>query len=289
MTPRTRLATLATFALTATTGLLLAGCTTTPTSPAPAADTAGGFGHVHGIVDAGNGTVVLGTHAGLYTLTEDGALTGPVGGADFDLMGLARSGTTLYASGHPGPTTPAELGTHNLGIIRSLDGGQSWEPVAFTGEEDFHVLTATDTGALFGIGSSSITVRTSSDSGTTWTDGAQLPAADLAATGDGTLYAATQDGVQASRDTGTTFTPVPDAPLLYLLEADPAGGLVGVDTNGALWRLTGTDWAQAGTVTGAVHALGVTADGAIVLVDDRGIVWIRDGEATVVLPAGATS
>lgn len=267
--------------------LLLAGCTS-PTTPAPASPALEDLGHVHGIVDTGDGSVLLGTHTGLYTLTEDGTVAGPVGGHDFDAMGLTRAGDVFYASGHPGPTTPPELGAPNLGVLRSTDAGQSWEPVAFTGQEDFHVLTASGAGAIYGIGSSSITVRTSPDGGATWIDGADVPAADLAVAADGTLYAATQQGVQESRDAGATFTAVADAPLLYLLEADPGGGVVGVDTEGSLWRLIDDRWTRLGTATGTVQALGVAADGAIVLLDDRGIVWIRGTEAAVVLPGSAS-
>ena len=271
-------------AVAAAAGLLLTGCTPTPTAiSAPAPDT--GLGHVHGIVDLGGSTVLLGTHTGLYTLGEDGTVTGPVGGIDLDAMGLTATGDTLYASGHPGPSTPAELGAPNLGIIRSLDAGASWEPVAFTGEEDFHVLTVTGDGTLYGIGSSRPLLRTSSDGGQSWADGAELPAVDLAAATDGTLYAATQDGLQHSTDGGATFTPAPDAPVLYLVETDPTGGVVGVDTDGMLRRLVGTGWEDVGTTTGTVQALGVTGDGAIVLVDDRGVVWIRDTTATVLIPA----
>ena len=229
--------------------------------------------------------MLLGTHTGLYTLGEDGTVTGPVGGIDLDAMGLTATGDNLYASGHPGPSTPAELGAPNLGIIRSLDAGASWEPVAFTGEEDFHVLTVTGDGTLYGIGSSRPLLRTSSDGGQSWADGAELPAVDLAAATDGTLYAATQDGLQHSTDGGATFTPAPDAPVLYLVETDPTGGVVGVDTDGTLRRLVGTGWENVGTTTGTVQALGVTGDGAIVLVDDRGVVWIRDTTATVLIPA----
>lgn len=157
---------------TVTVALLLTGCSTTPAEPDAPAGTAAGFGHVHGIVDAGDSTVLLGTHTGLYTLGEDGTVTGPVGGIDLDAMGLTATGDTLYASGHPGPSTPAELGAPNLGIIRSLDAGASWEPVAFTGEEDFHVLTVTGDGTLYGIGSSRLLLRTSSDGGQSWADGA---------------------------------------------------------------------------------------------------------------------
>ncbi|HBS72854.1 MAG TPA: hypothetical protein DEB55_00515, partial [Microbacterium sp.] len=66
-------------------GLLLAGCAGS-TAPAPA-PTEPAFGHVHGIIDLGDGTVLLGTHTGLYTLTAAGVLAGPVGGNDFDAMG----------------------------------------------------------------------------------------------------------------------------------------------------------------------------------------------------------
>ena len=282
---RFRTLALTTGALTA--ALVVAGCTS-PTTPAPASPALEDLGHVHGIVDTGDGTVLLGTHTGLYTLTEDGAVAGPVGGHDFDAMGLTRAGDVFYASGHPGPTTPPELGAPHLGVLRSTDAGRSWEPVAFTGQEDFHVLTASGAGAIYGIGSSSSTVRTSPDGGATWIDGAELPAADLAVAADGILYAATQQGVQESRDAGATFTAVPDAPLLYMLEADPGGGVAGVDTEGSLWRLIDGSWTRLGTTTGTVQALGATADGAIVLLDDRGIVWIRGTESTTVLPASAS-
>ena len=41
-----------------------------PLQPDAPASTAAGFGHVHGIVDAGDSTVLLGTHTGLYTLAR---------------------------------------------------------------------------------------------------------------------------------------------------------------------------------------------------------------------------
>ena len=214
-------------ATTITAAAVAAGLLPTAIS-APAPDT--GLGHVHGIVDLGGSTVLLGTHIGLYTLTDTDDISGPLGGADFDAMGLTADGDVLYASGHPGPNTPAELGEHNLGLIRSTDAG------------------------------------------TTWIDGAELPAADLTVTTDGTLYAATRHGLQESRDAGATFDLVADAPPLYLVEADSTGGLVGVDTDGTLWRLTGTgSWDSVGAATGTVQALG-NADGAVVLVDDRGVV-----------------
>ena len=85
------------------------------------------------------------------------------------------SGVTL--PGLPGPCS-------------GVDGGQSWEPLAFTGEEDFHVLTAGPDGQVYGIGSSSPAVQISGDSGSTWTAGSEVTAADLAVTADGVIYAA---------------------------------------------------------------------------------------------------
>lgn len=273
------------FALAAVAAVLMTGCSAAQgVSDAASPQTSADFGHVHAIVAAGEGAVLLGTHTGLYTLSEAGSVTGPLGGADFDAMGLAAAGGILYASGHPGPTTPAELGTPHLGLIRSVDAGATWEPVAFAGQEDFHVLTAAPDGSIYAIGSGSATVRTSADGGVTWADGAEVAAVDLAVTAVGTVHAATQHGVQESRDGGATFTPDPDAPLFYLLEADPSGGLVGVDTDGVLWRSTGSSWENLGTTEGIVQALGITAGGAPVLVDDRGIVWVG-AESTVIIPA----
>lgn len=73
--------------------------------------------------------------------------------------------------------------------------------------------------------------------------------------------------------------------MLYLVEHRPNRWVVGVDTDGTPRRLVGTGWENVGTTTGTVQAPGVTGDGAIVLVDDRGVVWIRDTTATVLIPA----
>lgn len=62
--------------------------------------------HVHGIAEApGSDDLLLATHDGVFTVAPDGALAGPVGGHAFDAMGFTVDGATLFASGHPGPTT----------------------------------------------------------------------------------------------------------------------------------------------------------------------------------------
>lgn len=241
--------------------------------------------HVHGIAtDPRGDDLLVATHNGIFTVTPDGSVSGPIGGHDFDAMGFTVAGDTLFASGHPGEQTPAELGAPNLGIIRSDDYGLTWSPIALNGTTDFHVLTATPDGTLYGIASSQIDLLSSTDNGKNWTTHAPVAAADLAATESG-LYAAAEEGLLVSTDGGNTFTPVAEAPLLYALEARADGTLVGAGTGGALWAQDDNQaWQRLESLDGAVQALS-TIDDRIILVDDRGIVDVTADDSTVLSPA----
>jgi hypothetical protein len=256
--------------------LFLSACSPpNPTSPAV------NFGHVHGIVDLGGGDILLGTHSGIYTINEEGDVAGPIGGNDFDAMGISGDEKTLYASGHPGPNTDAQLGTPNLGIIRSDDEGENWSPVSFTGAEDFHVLTVGPNNSLYGIGSGSLALRVSLNGGQTWQNKSKIEAVDLAATSDGALFAATPEGLLVSEDKGTSFTPIKGAPLLYTISSMPEDGLIGVDVNGVLWKMSDQKWQQFGSSHGTVQALLELESGAVALVDERGVVLLKDSKAEV--------
>ncbi|MEV8134705.1 F510_1955 family glycosylhydrolase [Microbacterium aurantiacum] len=274
-------------ALTAA-ALLLPACTPAP-PPGPVGDP-DPLGHVHAIAPDGTG-VLLGTHTGIYRIDEEGEATGPVGGYEFDAMGFTVTGGTWLASGHPGSSTPPELGAPNLGLIRSIDAGETWEPVAFTGTEDFHLITTDPTGTLYGIGSTMPSLRISIDAGATWTDGATLTGvAGLAASAEA-VYAATEEGLQTSTDGGVTFVAVADAPLLYTVAAADQT-LAGVDTDGTVWRLApAATWEQVGTATGRVQAIAATGEGLVLLVDDRGIVRLGPApdETTILRPATAST
>lgn len=263
--------------------LLLAGCTQAPEARQARSDP---FVHVHGLaVEPGSDEILVATHEGIYVVTEGGDVEGPLGGYDFDAMGFTITDEAWFASGHPGPGTPAELGSPNLGILRSEDRGQTWDPITFTGVEDFHVLDSDPSGALYGIGSSSFAVRVSTDRGATWVDRTEVKAASLAAS-TGRLYAATEQGVQVSTDEGVTFELLPDAPVLYSLTALPGGGLLGVGTDSMLWRsLPEGLWEVIEPVEGMVQALTTADSGAIFLVDDRGIVRIDATGSTIIRPA----
>lgn len=241
---------------------------------------------MHGIAqDPNSENLLVATHNGLFTVALNGIVTGPIAGYDFDAMGFAVSGKTLYASGHPGLNTPPELGSPNLGLIRSDDQGESWDSVSLKGTEDFHVLTAGPDGVLYGIGSSSPNIVSSSDGGMTWESRGTVSAVDLAANDSG-LYAATEQGLQISTDQGLTFTPVQNAPLTYALAVTPSGTLIGSGTDGNLWSQKSNElWEKLGPISGAVQALGVTAEGKAVMVDDRGVVEVTARDATVISPA----
>lgn len=241
---------------------VLAGCSvtdqtaTTPVPTTPVSASVPGVAltppldHLHGLHLAADGTILAGTHTGLFALATDG-ITTRVGASDDDFMGLTGAPGTdhLFASGHPGPSSTAP---NPLGLTESTDAGRTWTPKSLTGEVDFHAL-ATNGDLL--IGFDGVTgLLTSTDAGTTWSTGARIAAAAIAVTENG-VWAATADGLQHSTDTGRTFTTVPDAPQLVLVSAAKDGSLWGIDITGTAWRShTGREWEQ-WAVVGPVEAI----------------------------------
>jgi hypothetical protein len=116
----------------------------------------------------------------------------------------------------------------------------------------------------------------------TWTAGPAVEAVDLAVTSKGSLFAATQTGLQLSQDQGSTFSLLKDSPTLYIIAASQSDGIIGVDVTGILWRLENKSWQKFGSVSGTVEALIETSTGSVVLVDDRGVVSI-DGDQVEVI------
>ena len=262
--------------------LMLAGCADTPTSP-PAGDGRTGVpSHVHAVVDAPDtDQLLLGTHEGIYEVTDTGEWGGRVSTDSFDAMGLTATSQTLIASGHPGPGSPAEWGAPNLGVMRSTDAGVSWESVVFGGEKDFHALAAGADDTVYAIATDVSDVIRSDDAGLTWEPtGADLVAASLAVDGRGRVIAATEEGVQISTDGGASFAAWPEAPLLYTLgAAADRTQVVGVGTDGQIW-VTGAgaaSWEPAGRVDGRVQAVGMDAAGRIVIVDETSGITILPG------------
>lgn len=186
-------------------------------------------GHAHGIArHPTSGDVYVATHDGLFIITAAGPSR--VDGPTVDLMGftMTQSGD-LLSSGHPGVGTDLP---QPVGLIDSADGGKTWTVRSRGGQSDFHALTSSTRGLLGYDG----TLRVSQD-GRTWRD-LPLPAevSSLGASPDGAqVLAATSAGLQASNTYGDTWTPVPNAPALVLLDWADASQVVGVDQAGMLF------------------------------------------------------
>lgn len=243
--------------------LLVTGCGA-PAAPAyPDA-------HIHGLAVQDDGdTVLLATHAGLYDMSADPI---EVISPSIDLMGFTTTGRTdrFYASGHPGDGVQLP---NPVGLIESTDGGRSWQPVSRQGQSDFHSLAYTTAGVVGFDG----TIRTTKD-GQSWsTPNTGTRPADLSGTAEGqTVLATTEEGLKRSTDGGTTWSKVPNTPLLYATDFASAQSVAGISPDGAVYTSddAGLTWHRAGTIDNEAHAMAATTR------DDRQLqIWIATEQA----------
>lgn len=183
--------------------------------PAIAAHASVTLTHVHGLAYSADGKrLMVPSHHGL-AVYEDGKWR-KAPGPEHDYMGFAATGKALYSSGHPA----AGSGLVNpFGLIRSRDGGKSWEKLGLEGETDFHVLGASwNTNAIY-VWNPAPSSRMKSpglhytlDDGKTW----KRPAAQGLAgephalavhpSDPKTVAVATSEGLYLSRNAGERFT-----------------------------------------------------------------------------------
>ena len=218
--------------------------------------------HAHAAVYV-DGRLLIGTHTGVVDVDPSSGQVSKRGASQDDFMGLAGSSDLLVASGHPGAgsTLPDPVG-----LIRSADGGETWETVSLTGEIDFHAL-AIDGDRVAGSATAGELLY-SEDAGASWTTIAQGEFTSLAWF-EGQLWIA--DG-----STLSTWVPGDAAPAAA---ADAAGVLVAAATDDdLLWVLQpdgtllasadGISWTSAGSVSEAA-ALAASPDAAYVVTPDR--------------------
>ena len=263
----------------------LAGCAPA-SSPAPETNgTATGTGsapsplpgsHVHGIAVSGETSqVLLATHDGLFDVTTTPAAK--IGETN-DLMGFTTgpSDGVFYASGHPGPGSDLP---NPMGLLRSSDGGKTWEQLSRQGESDFHALTATEAGIVAFDGA----LRTSPDGKAWHTVPVDFSPAVLAGHPDSiTVLATTQDGIQRSTDSGSTWTPLENGPVIQFAAFAHPAEAVGVEPDGTVHYSpdAGQTWTEQGRIDAEVMAIAAlkgedgrpwiwaaTADGVIVSTD----------------------
>lgn len=102
--------------------------------------------HVHGFAYSADGKrLMIPSHHGLAVYAGGRWSMAP--GPRHDYMGFAATATRLFSSGHPAPGSGL---VNPLGLIRSRDGGRSWDKLGLEGETDFHLLaTGWNTNAIY--------------------------------------------------------------------------------------------------------------------------------------------
>jgi hypothetical protein len=166
--------------------------------------------HIHGLaIDRANSDrLLIATHHGLYALRLESGTVDLISEQRDDFMGFTPHPTdaqTLYASGHP-----ARGG--NLGFIASNDGGRTWTMLSpgVGGPVDFHQMDVSkaDSSMIYGVHGG---LQISRDGGRNWSRVGPAPDGliDLAAssTDVARVYAATQQGLFVSADSGRVWQP----------------------------------------------------------------------------------
>lgn len=102
--------------------------------------------HVHGFAYSPDGKrLMIPSHHGLAVYEKGKWSKAP--GEQHDYMGFSATASNLYSSGHPASGSGL---VNPFGLIRSRDGGKTWDKLGLEGEIDFHLLaTGWNTNAIY--------------------------------------------------------------------------------------------------------------------------------------------
>jgi hypothetical protein len=225
-------------------------------------------------VDPKDGTLVIGTGLGLFRAEKGarkaervtGELTTPDGSGPVSSNLVVRftAPGELLGSGHPeGSGTPLP---ENLGLMRSTDAGDSWEPISALGDADYHLIQARGDHVI-AVRAEETDIGVSTDGGRTF-ETRTPPDVPLDVAFDPQdpqrMLVATAQGTFSSSDGGRSWRPrdpIPSEQLAWaasdaLYRADP-GGLIKVSADG------GATWKDRGNVGLPVNELAADEDGAL--------------------------
>jgi hypothetical protein len=222
-----------------------------------------------------------GKAAALPATVKVGAATGAFGG-QVSSLAFDASGA-LLGSGHP--DRPGNGMPGFLGLIRSGDGGKTWDTVSRSGLSDLHVLVVGGPGIVAYDTTLGGTI-VSKDDGKNWTELSTPPALVLDLAIDPKdpkhLLAGTNDSLFASTDDGANWKKIGKADAARLswterhgLLRAVRGGQVSSSTDG------GATWKPVGNVPGNPGKLVEAADGTLYLALEDGTIFTSsDGGTT---------
>ncbi|MFC5523387.1 F510_1955 family glycosylhydrolase [Polaromonas jejuensis] len=170
--------------------------------------------HVHGLSYSTDGKqLLIPSHHGL-AVYSDGHWSKAAGPAH-DYMGYSATRDALYSSGHPAPGSGL---TNPFGLIKSRDGGKTWQQLGLTGESDFHMLaTSYATNAVYVLNHqpnsrmSQAGIYYTLNDGLKWTRaaakglGPKLNSLAVHPTNAALVAAGTDDGLYLSRNSAESF------------------------------------------------------------------------------------
>jgi photosystem II stability/assembly factor-like uncharacterized protein len=170
--------------------------------------------HVHGLSYSADGKqLLIPSHHGLAVFV-DGRWSKAAGPAH-DYMGYSATRDALYSSGHPAPGSGL---INPFGLIKSRDGGKTWQKLGMEGESDFHILaTSYGTNAVYVVNHEPNSRMSQAGIYYTLSDGLKWQRADargLRAKLNGlavhpadakVVAAGTDDGLHLSRDSAASF------------------------------------------------------------------------------------
>lgn len=232
-------------------------------------------GHVHGIVEARSGELLIGTHAGLFVPQPDGTLVRR--GDEADYMGLAAlSSGVLLSSGHPAPGSSEP---NPLGLRQSADTGATWTTIAQIPRDDYHVIEA-GAGRIYAVGSDGALYSGIAPTAMAKVSEAPTGLIDLAVEpGRGSsLLAATQSGLRRSGDGGRTWMPVGDSVGLLSWARRDAIFIVNAAGDVSMSADGGSTWSRRGSLGAPPAAMLAVSPARVVAADHDGrILESNDG------------
>lgn len=173
--------------------------------------------HVHGLAYSPDGKqLTIPSHHGLAVYS--GGRWARAFGAAHDYMGYSATRKAIYSSGHPAPDSKL---VNPFGLIKSSDGGRTWQKLGLEGESDFHLLaTSFGSPAIYVFNGqpnsrmSAAGLYSTVDDGKSWQRATaqglgESPTAIAVHPANGkTVAVATANGLYLSNDGGARFTPL---------------------------------------------------------------------------------